>query len=96
MPQVASESFDAVIDKGTLDAILCGTTSFDHVPNTLLECARCGFSKHQQLIAPVSPSCFRYIRIASPLHTTRHASTGNDVAVSNVWLLVGKPAAVSW
>ena len=42
MPQLASESFDAVIDKGTLDAILCSTSGFDHVPNTLLECARCG------------------------------------------------------
>ncbi len=41
MPHIASESFDAVIDKGTLDAILCATSSFDHVPSTLLECARC-------------------------------------------------------
>ena len=52
MPHIASESFDAVIDKGTLDAILCLTSSFDHVPSTLLECARCN-SAGPQFVADV-------------------------------------------
>lgn len=41
MPQIPSEAFGAVVDKGTLDAILCGAASFDHTTNTLLECHRC-------------------------------------------------------
>lgn len=49
MPQIPSEAFGAVIDKGTLDAILCGSSSFDHTTNTLLECHRCSAFRSARL-----------------------------------------------
>lgn len=40
MPEVPSGSYEGVIDKGTLDAILCGTSSSRSSMMMLLECCR--------------------------------------------------------
>jgi len=40
MPQFANASFDVIIDKGTLDAILCGTDSMKHSTSMLAEMHR--------------------------------------------------------
>ena len=47
MPHIPSNAFDVVLDKGTLDAILCGTAQSDQTANTLLECHR--YSLIQQI-----------------------------------------------
>ena len=39
--EIADESFGTVIDKGTLDAILCGHDAFENAARLLLECSRC-------------------------------------------------------
>ena len=38
--EIADESFGTVIDKGTLDAILCGHDAFENAARLLLECSR--------------------------------------------------------
>ena len=42
--EIADESFGTVIDKGTLDAILCGHDAFENAARLLLECSRWVFN----------------------------------------------------
>lgn len=35
-------SFDAVLDKGTMDSVLCGEGSINNVANLCMEVSRCG------------------------------------------------------
>lgn len=41
MPEFKDCSFEGVLDKGTLDAILCGEKSAQHAAAMLAECFRC-------------------------------------------------------
>jgi SAM-dependent methyltransferase len=41
MPELADASFDAVVDKGTLDALVCGTSAARDAARALQECCRC-------------------------------------------------------
>jgi EEF1A lysine methyltransferase 4 len=40
MPEFGDASFDAVLDKGTMDAILCGDSAQANAAAMLAECSR--------------------------------------------------------
>jgi hypothetical protein len=40
MPEFKDGAYDAVIDKGTLDAVLCGEHAGDNATSMLDECSR--------------------------------------------------------
>ena len=44
--EIADKSFGTVLDKGTLDAILCGDNAHESAARLLLECSRCGRPWH--------------------------------------------------
>ena len=45
MPQYPTAFFDAVLDKGTLDALMCGDQADNNVDDMLQEASRCVSAK---------------------------------------------------
>ena len=62
--EIADESFGTVIDKGTLDAILCGDNAHESAARLLLECSRCDrpLAPFAQRLLSVSERCMLLAR----------------------------------
>jgi hypothetical protein len=65
---IEDESFGTVLDKGTLDAMLCGADAFDSAARLLLEVSRCaaGCWPAPELLSPLSCAASRRCRRGAP------------------------------
>ena len=71
LPEFEDGTFGCVLDKGTLDAILCGSQAFANASAAIAECFRCGCGGWARawlaaaLLAPL-PGASRHHRRPSP------------------------------